>query len=126
DSAEQDAQHQAERDPGQSDRQRDTCRDHQPRPQIAPELIGAEEEDAVNPLSAFDAEKMQVSWDQPEQLIRIAVDEQRNRQLAGRIWRVDQLEGLRVAYALETAHMGPEGAVVEQRDCLRRDEAAAR
>ena len=54
------------------------------------------------------------------------MDEQRDRQLARRIRRIDQLEGLRVAHALQPADMRPELAVVEQRDALRRDEAAAR
>src|SRR6478752_7100369 len=51
---------------------------------------------------------------------------QNDRQLAARVRRVDELERLGIADALEPADMGPEGAVVEQRDSLRRNKAAAR
>ena len=81
---------------------------------VAPELVGAEQEDAVDALPAFDAKQMPVGRDQAEQLIGIAVDEQRDRQLAARVRRVDQLERLGSRTPLSPLTWGRKRAVVEQ------------
>src|ERR1700675_3583812 len=90
--------------------------------QIAPKLVGAEQENAVDALSGLDAHKMPVGRDQAEQIVGIAVDEQCDRQFSHWVRGVDQLESFGVAHALEPADMGPQGAVVEQRNPLRRNE----
>ena len=104
--AEQDAQQQAEGDARQPDRQRNARRHDQARVEIAAELVGAEQEDAVRtgwPPS------MPNRWRsvgiRPKQIVGIAMHEERHRQLARRIGRVGELEGLGIAHALQAADM---------------------
>ena len=94
-------------DADEADRQRGPRRQHQPRPDVAAELVGAEQEERILRLAAVEPDQVAVGLEQAEQLIGIAFGEQDEVAPVGRVGRVGQLEGAQVALALERVDVRP-------------------
>src|SRR5690606_693986 len=84
--ARDDAERGADRDDDQRgderERQRDTGTQTDAPPQIAPELVGAQQEDR---LPILDAVEMQAAWEDAEQLVFIALHKEFDRRGAAEI-----------------------------------------
>ena len=126
DAAEHDAQHQAQRHADQADRHRRPRGVHQPRPQVAALRVGAEQEQRLARLGAFDPDQVAIGRDEAEQLVRSPCAKNVTGILRARVGHVDALERQRIARALQRDARTGEAAVVEPVDRLRRDQRALR
>ena len=70
------AEQQAERHADQADGQRRAGGEHQAGEHVAPQLIGAEQEERILRPAVGEAQQMAVGREQAEQIVRIAAPEQ--------------------------------------------------
>ena len=104
----------------EADRHRRPRRVHEPRPEVASLRVRSQQEQRLARLGALHRDQMAVGRDEAQQLVGLAVAEERDRDLRARVGNVDPLERQRVARSLQRVHVGPEAALVEPVDRLRR------
>ncbi len=118
--ADQDAQHQAEGHADQTDGQRQACAVHDARVDVAPLLVGAEQERCHPPLVALYDQKVFGARKQTQQPILVTVANQPYAQPRFRVGLIHLAERLQIAFADQVVHMHAQRPVVEEAQALRR------